>query len=169
VGGNLAAASLLLTYGAATDAVDMHSCTPLHWAAHCGHHDIAALLLISKASIDVCHKNGMTPLLLKQQQQSSVTDCGHCFSVLMLLQSPQNLVQSLWVRLYVVVLHLYTLIRHFRRNGKAHLTRNLQESHEFLMVLALLLFSNKVAVCGSCALWFYATHLAQQVGNPIPT
>ena len=38
-----------------------------------------------------------------------------------------------------------------------------------LMVLALLPFSNKVAVCGSCALWFYATHLAQQVGNPIPT
>ena len=40
-GRNLAAASLLLSYDATTDAVDMHSGTPLHCAAHCGHHDIA--------------------------------------------------------------------------------------------------------------------------------
>jgi len=68
-GGNLAAASLLLSYGAATDAVDMHSRTPLHWAAHCGHHDIAALLLNNKASIDVCDRNGMTPLQAAAAEQ----------------------------------------------------------------------------------------------------
>ena len=49
--------------------VDTHSRTPLHWAAHCGHHDIAALLLNNKASIDVCDRNGMTPLQAAAAEQ----------------------------------------------------------------------------------------------------
>jgi ankyrin repeat protein len=58
----------LLALGAVVNTVDRSLCTPLHRAAHSGHVDVCVLLIHAKANLQLCDKQGRTPLQIAQTQ-----------------------------------------------------------------------------------------------------
>ena len=55
---------MLINKGANLEALDKQRLTPLHWACHLGHHEIARLLINGGAQLEVRQEDGSTPLNL---------------------------------------------------------------------------------------------------------
>ena len=89
---------------------DEHGRTPLHWAAYCGHKDIAELLLAKKADVNAEESDRSTPLhwaayyghkdmaelLLADGANVNAEDClGHTPLLLAAMQNHMDLVKLL--------------------------------------------------------------------------
>lgn len=61
----------LIKQGAEVDVKDKIHRTPLHWAAHRGHHDIVKVLLNKNASCTIMDAEGVSPLHLAIKQPST--------------------------------------------------------------------------------------------------
>ncbi len=62
--GNLAAVRALIEKGLNVNAAEVDSTTPLHWAAHGNHVDIAGLLIGAGADVNAANRYGVRPLSL---------------------------------------------------------------------------------------------------------
>lgn len=68
--GNVEAVEVLLETGVDVNHKDSIGVCPLHWAAFCGHSDVARRLLLAKADLHIKDREGRTPLHVASYERS---------------------------------------------------------------------------------------------------